>query len=194
MLLFCISSISLLKVTTKKSSTEWSRGRGLEDERCEGCYEFICLQFPKNIVLSSRFLKCKTAAPGPRTTSGHLPGPGSPVLLCLTLVAFLLPRQLRKDRFFWHFLLLAYSEALILWEEISTQNLSVSDLVVRRPCVLSRWPCFKAHSHDWELRTRSIEKGGEGAKGRPPSLLGSFLFICKAITLYLQEKVSWVRF
>lgn len=49
---------------------------------------------------------------------------------------------------------------------------------------------FKAHLQDWELRARSTEKGGEGAKGRPTLLLVSFMLVCKARTLCLKEKVN----
>lgn len=95
-------------------------------------------------------------------------------LLCLILVASLLLRQLRKDSFFWHFFLLAYSDALILREEISTQNLSVSDLVARNPHALSPWPYVREHSQGWELRARSPEKrwgGGDRTALSAPGVL-----------------------
>lgn len=145
---------------------------------------------PKTLLWATDSLNVKQLHQVPKPHMATFQSLAPLFLLCLTLVASLLPRQLRKDRFFWHFLLLAYSEALILWEEISTQNLSVSDLVARNPCVLSPWPYFKAHFQDWELRTRHIGKDEEGAKGWFTLLLVSFMLLCKATSLYLKEKVS----
>lgn len=113
MLLFCISSISLLKINSHPKRGWQIRvveEGGWRTKRCKGCYEFICLQFPKNTVLSSWFLKCKTAAPGPRTTYGHLPRPGSPVLVVLD-TSSIPPTEAAKERPF----LLAFSPSGIFW-------------------------------------------------------------------------------
>ena len=89
-LLFCLSSISVLKISShppppKKmvDKMEWREGTG--DRDVKGCYEFLAHSSAKHWPF-----ECKTAALGPQTSLATLQGLATRSLLYLTLVESLL--------------------------------------------------------------------------------------------------------